>query len=368
MSCTLYHNTAAMIQHVPPQSNIPERPERLVGIEGILKGHTYQQSLYFVSLRRHAGRATLREIPTKPDSVWARCQNQLVVDPLPREAMVAEYGPQQVQLWENILADDGDPATEEGDNYWSSGTLYAARIAAQAAINAAQDILAGRTQNAFCLIRPPGHHCFQSPAGFCVLNNVVLAAKECLNAGKRVAIVDWDYHFGDGTAKAFLEDERVAFVSLHAEKNAAGYATYPPNDRANLKGAGLSKRTAGRMWNIQWPRDNADDAALQYAFETNILPRLRAWNPDVVLISAGYDAVKGDDLAGMQVSPHQFRRCTEVLLRLGKPILAVLEGGYNPALLGACVQETVLGFLKEPCQTLSETVQETHKQCVDASI
>lgn len=361
----MYHNTAAMIQHVPTGPDSPERPERLVGIEGILKGHTYQQSLYFLTLTRHRGRAILRPIPAKPDSVWDRCSTQCIEDPLSREAMVTEYGAKHVQLWENILADEGNPATEEGDNYWSSGTLYAARIAAQAAVQAAQDILTGRTVNAFCLIRPPGHHCFQTPTGFCVLNNIVLAAKECLKASKRVAIVDWDYHFGDGTAKSFLDDERVAFVSLHAAKTTDGWPTYPPNDKSDLKGDGLQKRTQGRMWNIQWLQDDADDAAFQYAFETNILPRFQAWNPDVVLISAGYDAAKGDDLAGMLVSPHQFRRCTEILMRLGKPMLAVLEGGYNPALLGACVKETILGFLKEPCEALSETVQEKHKQCVD---
>lgn len=365
MACTLYHNATAMVQHVPAGAGTPERPERIVAIEGILKGHTYSQSLYFLSLKHYAGKAILHEIPTKSDSVWSRCKTQLVVDPLPREAMLAEYGPKQVQIWENILADEGQPATEEGDNYWAAGTMYAARIAAQSAIQAAQDILTCRTQNAFCIIRPPGHHCFQTAAGFCILNNVVLAAKECLKAGKRVAIVDWDYHFGDGTAKAFLNEDRVAFVSLHAEKTGNGWPTYPPNDRQNLKGVGLRQITQCRMWNIQWSNDDADNAAVQYAFTANILPRLQSWNPDVILISAGYDAVQGDDLAGMLISPHQFRRCTAELMSLGKPLLAVLEGGYNPALLGLCVKETILGFLKEPCEDLSESVQEKHKRVVN---
>ncbi len=356
-----------MVQHVPADAGTPERPERIVGVEGILKGHTYQQSLYFLSLKRDAGKAVLREIPAKSDSIWLQCKTELVIDPLPREAMIAEYGAKQVQMWEHVLADEGKPAVEEGDNYWSSGTLYAARIAAQATIQAAQDILVGKTQHAFCIIRPPGHHCFQTAAGFCVLNNVVLATKECLKAGKRVAIVDWDYHFGDGTAKAFLKEEGVAFVSLHAEKMGNGWPTYPPNDAQNLKGAGLKRLTNGRMWNIQWVEDDADDAALQYAFQRNIIPRLQAWNPDVILISAGYDAVQGDDLAGMCVSPHQFRRCTAALMGLGKPILAVLEGGYNPALLGACVKETVLGFLGEPCETLSEMAQDNHVRVVNAA-
>jgi acetoin utilization deacetylase AcuC-like enzyme len=367
MSCTLYHNTVSMIQHVPANAGTPERPERIVGIEGILKGHTYQQSLYFLSVVHHRGRAILREIPTKSDSVWARCESVKVEDPLSRESMIAEYGAKQVQLWENILADEGDPATEEGDNYWSAGTLLAARFAAQAAIRAAQDILAGTTTRAFCIVRPPGHHCFQTPAGFCVLNNAVLATKEFLKAGKRVAIVDWDYHFGDGTAKAFLEEERVAFVSIHAAKTQSGWPTYPPACKQNLKGAGLSQRTKGRMWNVQWTLDDADDAAFQYAFEANIVPKLQTWGPDVILISAGYDAVKGDDLAGMQISPHAFRRSTQSLVALGKPVLAILEGGYNPALLGECVKETVQGFLNDPCEPVNSSVQECHANIVKSA-
>lgn len=113
--------------------------------------------------------------------------------------------------------------------------------------------------------------------------------------------------------------------------------------------------------------DDADDVALQYAFESNIVSRLQTWNPDIILISAGYDAVKGDDLAGMLVTPHQFRRFTAALMSLGKPVLAVLEGGYNPELLGLCVKETVLGLLGESCQTLSEPVKEDHKACVDTA-
>ncbi len=120
------------------------------------------------------------------------------------------------------------------------------------------------------------------------------------------------------------------------------------------------------MWNIQWESDDADDAAVQYAFQTSICPKFKAWNPDVILISAGYDAVKGDDLAGMEVSPQQFRRCTRALLELGFPVLAILEGGYNPELLATSVKETILGFLGDEVEPVSDIPAIHHKKVVDS--
>lgn len=337
-----------MIQHIPPEMDHAESPERIVAIEGMLKGHSYTKSVRFVEVNHELGFASLHPIRDQANSLWSRCTTKLTRRLLDNDTMIAEYGEKNVEDWKSIIANIGKTSIEEGDNYWTSQTLIVARLAAQSAIQAARDILSGETQNAFCLIRPPGHHCFQTASGFCIMNNVVLAAKEFLNVGKRVAIIDWDYHFGDGTAKRFATNENVMFVSLHAKKTQTGLPTYPPNDGYDLKGDGLANYTKGRMWNIQWETDDADDVAWQHAFESNILPRIQTWSPDVILISAGYDAVKGDDLAGMEVSPTQFHRCTSLLLTLGLPLLAVLEGGYNPQLLGECVMATVRGMLGDP--------------------
>ncbi len=365
-TCTIYHNSKIMVQHVPSNEYHSERPERIVACEGLLKGYSYMDSLSYLTLKREKGFAALKIIPALPNSVWKRCQTKEVTEMLSRKDLTDEYGEDRVRMWEAICADKGEPATDEGDNYWAAGSMLAARIAAQSAVQAAEDILTGVTRNAFCLLRPPGHHCFQNPAGFCILNNVVLAAKEFLKVGKRVAIVDWDYHFGDGTAKRFISNENVMFVSLHCKKTRSGFTTYPANDVGDLKGVGLAKLTGGRMWNIQWESDDADDAAVQYAFQTSICPKFKAWNPDVILISAGYDAVKGDDLAGMEVSPQQFRRCTRALLELGFPVLAILEGGYNPELLAKSVRETVLGLLGDDVEPIVGNVKMHHKRLVDS--
>lgn len=333
-----------MVQHVPPSEFHMERPERIVAVEGILKGHTYKQALYFLSLNKKTGKAALQHIPVKTDSVWALCSTVLVNAGIPRDRMVAEYGEKQVDRWERFLSAEDEPATEMGDNYWSSNTLLAAAAAAQASIQAAQDILRKRTQNAFCLIRPPGHHCFQTPEGFCVLNNVVLAAREFLAKEKRVAILDWDYHFGDGTAKALMKEPNVMFASLHCAKSGTR-PTYPPNDSKNLKGAGLAERTRGRMFNVQWTNDDADDSAFLYALQALILPAFQTFAPSVVLISAGYDSICGDDLAGMKMTAGVFQFAAHALARLGIPLLFVLEGGYNPELLAEGVSETIQGLL-----------------------
>ncbi len=356
-----------MVQHVPPNSFHAERPERIVVLEGILKGHTATESLSFLSLDYEAGQARLKHIPVNAGSTWANCSTVLVQHGISRDRMIQEYGKTEVAAWERLLAKELTPAKESGDNYWCSKTLEVAAVAAQAAIEAARDILRGYTENAFCLIRPPGHHCFNTPQGFCVLNNVVLAAREFLTKGKRVAILDWDYHFGDGTAKAFLRDPNVMFASLHSKQSLimGGNATYPPNDSRNLKGDGLAQATRGRMFNIQWTTDDADDNALIYAMSTVIIPAFQTFNPAVILISAGYDALAGDDLAGMKLTPSVFKTAARYLAILGIPLLFVLEGGYNPELLASGVQETIEGVLQGAEEPLETFPQYHHRAVVD---
>lgn len=303
----LFHNTPVMAKHVPPRgSRIPETPVRITECQ------TYLEE----------------------SGIWSECDTHLVTAPLPEPTIVAEYGPDFIHKAERIAARDGDV-------FLSADSWTAARIAAQAACDAALHSWHTK-QNSFALVRPPGHHCFDVPAGFCLMNNVALAAKAVLAMGaRRVAIVDWDYHFGDGTAKTFLGDERVMFVSLHAAKTIDGCPTYPASP---LKGDALLEITQGRSWNIQWARDNADDVAWAYAFKHVLLPALSRFEPDLVLVSAGYDAVKGDTLAGMNVSPAAFGSAAASLKEVGVPVCAVLEGGYNPALLAACVGHTIRGL------------------------
>ncbi len=359
---TLYHNLSVMTQHVPPRGEAVEEPARIVGIEAKLKGHPIAAAL---QIWMNTGST---EIPVKPDSIWASCKTVEIADAITNAVVATEYGEKAVRSAEYNTPARGskvDPSC--GDIYWSAGTWLAAKTAAAAAIQATEAALR-EGGHAFAIVRPPGHHCFDVPEGFCILNNVVLAAKKVLAAGKRVAILDWDYHFGDGTAAALWGEDAAMFVSIHAAMTTSGRPTYPANTRRDFKGAGLRKATQGRSFNVQWTHDDADDAALAYAFQHLILPAMDKFAPDVILVSAGYDAIKGDDLAGMNISPAAFRYLSAALTQLGKPVVCVLEGGYNVHLLAEGVAETIQGLQEPPLDLqdwLAQEPQAQHKTIVD---
>jgi histone deacetylase 6 len=208
------------------------------------------------------------------------------------------------------------------------------------------------------------------PSGFCFLNNVVLAARTLLAAGKRVAILDWDYHFGDGTANALWGEEAVMFVSLHAAQSRSGFPTYPANNARDMKGGGLRKRSKGRSFNVQWPVDDADDAAYAYAFRRLILPALHQFSPDVIIVSAGYDAIRGDSLAGMELTAEAFGFMARALTTLELPVLCILEGGYDVHLLASGVANTILGLQHSPLfnsfeEWLSQEPAKVHRETVE---
>ena len=359
MPVTLYYNNV-MTQHIPPRGIAVEEPARIVGIEARLKGHAVGAALHIWMNKGSV------EIPAKSDSLWASCKT-VIADAITDAEVAAEYGEKTVQNALHKTPVKGSKVDPDcGDIYWSAGTWLAAKTAASAAIQATEDVMQ-HGGNAFAIVRPPGHHCFDVPAGFCILNNVVFAAKRALAAGKRVAIVDWDYHYGDGTATALWGEEGVMFVSLHAALTSSGWPTYPMHTYGHFKGDGLCKITDGRCFSIQWDVDDADDAAMAYAFRNLILPAIQQFAPDVILVSAGYDAIEGDDLAGMKLTPGVFRYLAAALATQG-PVVAVLEGGYNIKLLAEGVAETVQGLLHPPenlQEWLAQEPQSQHKNVVD---
>jgi acetoin utilization deacetylase AcuC-like enzyme len=353
----MFHNTEAMMQHVPPsKDSAAETPFRIVAIEAALKGIPYREAC-------SKGHAILGA--PAPESVWTTCTTTKVDHMIAEEDLEVIYGKGILRSLQRRLPKTGSQYENgNGDLYWSPQSLMAARVAVAATVEAMMAALQGSTQTAFCVVRPPGHHCFDLPEGFCVFNNVAIAAEIAVKQGKRVTIVDWDYHFGDGTAKTFLETPEVQFVSFHC-RTAKGYPTYPANTRADWKGAGLAKDTQGRMWNVQWESDDADDAAMKYAFEEALLPAIQAFQSDLILISAGFDAVKGDSLAGMKLTTKVFGYMADQLASLGVPTVAVLEGGYDAELLGACCVETVKGLQGRPTPMEWPPLQDHHKQVVD---
>jgi acetoin utilization deacetylase AcuC-like enzyme len=213
----------------------------------------------------------------------------------------------------------------------ASGESWAAVLGATGALSAAVDHAHRSGGHAFAAIRPPGHHALaQRAMGFCLVNNVMVGAREAQRLGReRVLIVDWDVHHGNGTQALMERDASMRFVSLHQ------HPWYP--------GTGLAEeRGVGNVFNV--PRGPGAPAAM-YVDDLwgAIVAATEGWPPGMVFISAGYDAMYGDPLGGFTLEPRDFARLvTRLRERMpGTPIVALLEGGYVPARVAEGVAATV---------------------------
>ena len=198
--------------------------------------------------------------------------------------------------------------------------------------------MSGRARNAFAVVRPPGHHAEPDQAmGFCLLNNAAIAAEAARRAGAaRVLIVDWDVHHGNGTQDIFAARDDVLYMSVHQ------YPFYPGTGAAREVGGG-----AGRGATVNCPLPGGQgDADYGVVFHDLFLPAARAFRPDLVIVSAGFDAHARDPLAGMRVSERGFAAMASVLAELadeacGGRLALMLEGGYDLAALTASVRATL---------------------------
>jgi len=209
------------------------------------------------------------------------------------------------------------------DTVMSPGSLQAALRAAGAACAAVDAVLQGETTHAFCAVRPPGHHATRNEAmGFCLFNNVAVAAAHALatHGLERVAIVDFDVHHGNGTQAIFWNEPRVFYASSHQ------VPLYPGTGTANEHGC-------GNIANAPLPPDAGSDA-FRAAWEEKLLPELDLFHPQLLLISAGFDADARDPLAQLQLVPDDYAWLTQRLVELADRhadgrIVSALEGGYD---------------------------------------
>ncbi|MGB0743760.1 MAG: histone deacetylase [Opitutales bacterium] len=217
------------------------------------------------------------------------------------------------------------------------------RLAVSGALSAVDAVATGKVKNAFCAIRPPGHHAANNGEfGFCFYNNVAVAARYAQNKHdlKKVLIVDWDYHHGDGTEWAFYDDPAVLTFSTHAL-----YA-FPGSGAADKKGKGAGK---GYNINVPLPR-GAGDAEILQAFQKELLPAAEKFAPDLVLISAGFDGRHDDPLGDFMIGDEAFARLTAMVMRIaekscGSKIVSLLEGGYNTEGLALAVEAHIQALI-----------------------
>ena len=227
---------------------------------------------------------------------------------------------------------EGGGGILDADTTMCAASYTAAVHAAGAAVGAVQQALAHGTP-CFVPVRPPGHHATATVAmGVCLVNNVVVAAREALDAhgAARVLIVDWDVHHGNGTQDLVDRDARIRYLSLHQ------WPLYPGTGRAEERGV-------GNVFNVPRP-----PGLPRERYVTDLLDgvdrAVSGWHPDLILISAGFDAMAGDPLAGFTLEPEDYAVWIEALGGLGAPLVAVLEGGYAPDRIAAASASVVRGM------------------------
>ena len=223
---------------------------------------------------------------------------------------------------------------EAGLRYLSTGdtdidgrSWDAALHAAGGVLNAVDAVMTGRARNAFCLVRPPGHHASASRGmGFCLLNNVALAARyaQRRHGTERVLIVDWDVHHGNGTQEIFYSDPTVFFFSTHQ------WPLYPGTGRSDETGEGAAQ---GTTMNFPFPAGSGNVEILG-AVEESLMPAADQFRPDLVLVSAGFDSRIGDPLGRFTLTDDDFARLTRRVMEIagrhaGGRVVSMLEGGYN---------------------------------------
>jgi acetoin utilization deacetylase AcuC-like enzyme len=305
---TLEHKTGA---------GFPERPERLVAIRA-----RFQQTGLI---------AKLTDLKPLPDPV---------------EWIKQIHAPDYIERVRRACALCGDDVGEMDtpDMPISAKSYDAAVAAAGGALAAVDAVAAGKVRNAFCAVRPPGHHAVKhGPMGFCLFNNVAIAARYAQKKHHyaKVLIVDWDVHHGNGTQAAFYDDATVFYFSTHRAP------FYPGTGNAEEQGSGAGK---GTKLNVPYPA-RTGDREIRKAFEEKLKPAALAFKPDFVLVSAGFDAHGDDPLGGCGMTAEGFGALTRIVRGIAETccngrLVTLLEGGYDLAALADSAEAHVRALME----------------------
>ncbi len=258
---------------------------------------------------------------------------QLKPRPATEDEILRLHTREYVERIKKLSSEAGGEAGEETP--FGRGSYEIALLAAGGCITAVDAVLDGKVDNAYALVRPPGHHAERDQGrGFCIFGNTALAAMHARQARglSRVAIVDWDVHHGNGTEHAFYSDPTVLTLSIHQDNN------YPPASGA-ISDTGDG---AGRGYNINVPLPPGSGVGAYAAtFERVVAPALRAFRPDLILIASGLDASAMDPLASMMMTSEGYRTLTRMVLAVARDVcggrlVACHEGGYSPAYVPYC--------------------------------
>ena len=241
-----------------------------------------------------------------------------------REALVRVHEPKLVDAILNARIEPGHFTRIDADTAMSAGSAEAALRAAGAAVEAVDAVMAGRVGNAFCAVRPPGHHAERGQSmGFCLFNNVAVGAlhARATHGLERIAVIDFDVHHGNGTQGAFFGDANLFYASTHQ------FPLYPGTGSAGERGI------AGNILNVPLAAGSGS-AAFHHAFENEILPALVRFSPQFLFISAGFDAHEDDPLAGLRLHESDFGWATDRLCEVAAQccegrVVSALEGGYD---------------------------------------
>uniref|UniRef100_A0AAG5DL14 Protein deacetylase HDAC6 n=1 Tax=Anopheles atroparvus TaxID=41427 RepID=A0AAG5DL14_ANOAO len=288
------------------------------------------------------------------DYQLAKRMHRLVGRPATTEELCLVHDAKHVDMIAQVCG--SSTMKQEADQfnsvYFHERTETSARMAAGSVLQVVDEVLNGRARSGLCIVRPPGHHAeADAPHGFCIFNNIAVAARAAIehHGLKRVLIVDWDVHHGNGTQHIFENDPRVLYLSVHRYDNGS---FFPKSSDANFDAVG-SGQGEGFNVNIPWNRKGMGDPEYVAAFHSVILPIAYEFDPELVLVSAGFDAAVGDPLGGCRVTPEAYGHFTHWLTALANGrVIVCLEGGYNVNSISHAMAMCAKALLGDPLPML----------------